>query len=136
MDVDRASDPSEQEPAAPLFYVGTVGERVLRSLGDDRVEVRLMGFGPGSRSRPHVCRSGRVLHVVAGEAVVADLETRLVVGPGDTVSVPAGEWHWHGGLPHVAAVLLVIERPADVSWSVVAGDWAEGYDVEGGRDLA
>jgi quercetin dioxygenase-like cupin family protein len=69
-----------------------------------------------------------LLHVVGGEAVVAAPNDRAVVGPGDTVTVPAGEWHWHGGLPHVAAVLLVIERPADVSWDAPARDWSTGYD--------
>jgi quercetin dioxygenase-like cupin family protein len=131
LEVIRITDGFEEESAPPLCYVGTVGVRVLGSFADDRLEARLMRFAAGSRSRPHVCRSARVLHVVTGEAVVADSENRIVVGRGDTISVPAGEWHWHGGLPHVAAVLLVIERPADVSWRVAAGDWAQGYDVEG-----
>jgi quercetin dioxygenase-like cupin family protein len=128
MEVYRITDRSEETAASSLFYVGTVGVHVLRSSINDGIEVRLMWFGPGSRSRPNVCSSGRLLHVVAGEAVVAGERTRDVVGPGDSVEVPAGEWHWHGGLPHVPAVILVMERPANVSWSVPAGDWADGYD--------
>jgi quercetin dioxygenase-like cupin family protein len=128
MEVYRITDRSGEEAAAAPFYVGTVGVTVVRTSVNDGVEVRLMRFGPGSRSRPNVCATGRLVHVVAGEAVVAGEGTRVVVGPGDSVEVPAGEWHWHGGLPHVPAVILVMERRADVSWSVPAGDWADGYD--------
>jgi len=137
MEVYRITDRSEEEAAASPFYAGTVGVQVLRTSVNDGIEVRLMRFGPGSRSRPNVCSTGRLVHVVAGEAVVAGQDVRVVVGPGDCVEIPAGEWHWHGGLPHVPAVILVVERPANVSWNVPAGDWADGYDraapPEGGR---
>lgn len=120
--------PIEQEAAAPFSSVGVVRVHTLTTPFDDGLEVRLERFEPGARSRPHTSRSGRLLHVVAGEAVVAGPEGRIVVAPGDTVTVPAGEWHWHGGLPHVAAVLLVVERPADVSFDVPGRDWSVGYD--------
>lgn len=121
-------DPSELEAAARSCYVGAVHIQTLSTPFDNGLELRLVRLEAGARSRPHVCSSGRLLHVVGGEAVVADPKGRTVVGPGDTVRVPAGEWHWHGGLPHVAAVLLVVERPADVSWDAPARDWSTGYD--------
>jgi quercetin dioxygenase-like cupin family protein len=121
-------DPSGLEAAAPSCYVGAVHIQTLSTPFDNGLELRFVRLEPGARSRPHVCSSGRLLHVVGGEAVVAAPNDRAVVGPGDTVTVPAGEWHWHGGLPHVAAVLLVIERPADVSWDAPARDWSAGYD--------
>jgi quercetin dioxygenase-like cupin family protein len=120
--------PIEQEAAAPFSSVGAVRVHTLTTPFDDGLEVRLERFEPDARSRPHTSRSGRLLHVVAGEAVVAGPEGRIVVAPGDTVTVPAGEWHWHGGLPHVAAVLLVVERPADVSFDVPGRDWSVDYD--------
>jgi len=120
--------PIGQEAAPPFCSVGLVRIHTLATPFDNGLEVRLMRFEPGARSRPHTSRSGRLLHVVTGEAVVADPDGRIVVVPGDTVTVPAGEWHWHGGLPHVAAVLLVVERPADVSWDVPGRDWSLGYD--------
>jgi hypothetical protein len=51
MEVYRITDRSEEEVASRLFYVGTVGVHVLRS-SNDGIEVRLLRFGPGSRSRP------------------------------------------------------------------------------------
>jgi len=110
--------PIGQAVAAPLSFAGVVHVHEVTSPFDGGLEVRLVRFEPGARSRPHTSRSGRLLHVVTGEAVVADPNGRIVVGAGDTVTVPAGEWHWHGGLPHVAAVLLVVERPGNVSWDV------------------
>ena len=121
------SEPSELDAAAPSRYVGAVGVRGLPVALGEGLEARLIEFGPGGRSRPHICTSDRLLHVVSGEGVVADQEGPSVVGPGDTVTVPAGEWHWHGGLPHTAAVLLVVERAADVSWNVASRDWPIGY---------
>lgn len=130
--------PIGQAVAAPLSFAGVVHVHEVTSPFDGGLEVRLVRFEPGARSRPHTSRSGRLLHVVTGEAVVADPNGRIVVGAGDTVTVPAGEWHWHGGLPHVAAVLLVVERPGDVSWDVPGRDWSAGYDppAAAGRDGA
>jgi hypothetical protein len=129
MEVYRITDRSEEEAASSLFYVGTVGVHVLRSSINDGIEVRLMRFGPGSRSRPNVCSSGRLLHVVAGGS---GRRRRTLTGTWSVLVTAwrsrAAEWHWHGGLPHVPAVILVMERPANVSWSVPAGDWADGYD--------
>jgi quercetin dioxygenase-like cupin family protein len=120
-------DPSEQEAAAATSYEGPVRFQALPTPFLDGPEVCLIQFGPGGRSRPHTSRTGRLLHVISGEAVVAGPDGRVVVGPGDTVAVPAGEWHWHGGLPHAGAVLLVLERPADISWTVASHDWSTGY---------
>jgi quercetin dioxygenase-like cupin family protein len=122
-----APNPSQLEDASPTCYVGVVRFEQLSSPFADGLDVRLVEFDPGARSRPHASLSGRLLHVLSGEGVVAGPEGRIVIGPGDTVSVPAGEWHWHGGLPHSAVVVLLIERPADVSWAVALNDWPIGY---------
>jgi quercetin dioxygenase-like cupin family protein len=124
-------DPRVQEAAVPSRCEGSVRFQELPTPFLDGSGVSLVQFAPGGRTRPRVSSSGLLLHVVTGEAVVAGPGTRVVVGPGDTVAVPAGEWHWHGALPHAAAVLLVIERPGDVSWAVAAGDWAVGYGPAG-----
>jgi quercetin dioxygenase-like cupin family protein len=127
MEVIGGLEPSQPAPAAS-FSRGDVHVQVVATPLGDGFEVRFVHFEPGARSRPHVSRSGRLIHVVAGEAVVANPEERVVIGRGDTVMVPAGEWHWHGGLPHVAAVLLMVERTSDVAWDVPALDWSVGYD--------
>jgi quercetin dioxygenase-like cupin family protein len=131
MEVIGGLDPSELQATAPSSYVGEARVHEVPTPFDDGFELRFVQLQPGARSRPHVSRSGRLIHVVAGEAVVADPSERVVVGRGDTVIVPAREWHWHGGLPHVAAVLLVIDRSSDVSFVVPELDWALGYHPAG-----
>ena len=128
MELIGGPDASQLEAAMPDAYVGEAKVQALASPFGEGLEVRFVQLEPGARSRPHVSSSGRLIHVVAGEAVVADGNERLVVGRGDTVVVPAGEWHWHGGLPHVPAVILLIERPGDLSWDVAERDWSVGYD--------
>jgi quercetin dioxygenase-like cupin family protein len=132
MEVMDGPEPSGLVDLPPRAYVGGARvQSVSTSLGDG-LEVRFVHLEPGARSRPHVSGSGRLIHLVAGEAVVADEHGRRVVGRGETVLVGPGEWHWHGGLPHVGAVLLVVERPGDLAWGVAERDWAIGYDLPPG----
>ncbi|MGH8996486.1 MAG: cupin domain-containing protein, partial [Acidimicrobiales bacterium] len=112
--------------AAPSAYVGEAHVQVLPSPFDG-FDVGYVQLEPGSRSRPSASASGRLVQVVSGEGVVAGPDERVVVVAGDTAVVPAGEWHWHGALPHVAVVLLIVDRPEDVSWNVAERDWMIGY---------
>jgi quercetin dioxygenase-like cupin family protein len=128
MEVVGRPESADLEALAPTNYIGPAHAQALATPFGEELAVRFVRLEPGARSRPHVSSSGRLIHVVAGEAVVADEQERIVVGRGDTVIVGPGEWHWHGGLPHVAAVLLVVDRPDDVSWNVAERDWSIGYD--------
>jgi quercetin dioxygenase-like cupin family protein len=128
MEVLGGPAPSALEALGRPAYVGNAQVQLLSTSFGDGLEVRFVQLEPGARSRPHVSASGCLIHMVAGEAVVANEHDRVVVGRGETVTVAAGEWHWHGGLPHVAAVLLVVDRPGEVSWNVPERDWAVGYD--------
>jgi len=56
-------------------------------------------FQPGGRTRPHTHAAGQILHVTAGEGIIATAAERRVVGPGDIAVVMPGEWHWHGATP-------------------------------------
>jgi quercetin dioxygenase-like cupin family protein len=127
MEVVGALENAQLEAAAPSRYVGEVHVHTVATPFDGGFDVRLVRLEPGARSRPHVSTSGRLIHVVGGEAVIANREERVVVGRGDTVIVAPGEWHWHGGLPHIAAELLIIERGAEVSFEVPEHDWSLGY---------
>lgn len=51
---------------------------------------------PGERNTEHVHRySEDTIHVLSGHGTAEDVSngTRLPIGPGDTVQVPAGVWH-------------------------------------------
>lgn len=86
-------------------------------------------FGAGARTRPHVHRSGQVLHIASGEGIVADDTGRHVVRPGDVVTVMPDQWHWHGGTPDssMSHFTVQVTTPGDIVWDVDERDWAEGY---------
>lgn len=86
-------------------------------------------FAAGGRTRPHVHRSGQVLHIASGEGIVADRSGRHLVRAGDVVTVMPDQWHWHGGTPdsRMSHFTVQVTVPGDIVWDVDEGDWAEGY---------
>lgn len=54
-------------------------------------------FTPGARTHWHSHGLGQTLHGTAGVGFVGTRDGRvLVLRPGETVWIPAGEEHWHG----------------------------------------
>ena len=116
--------PTEYRP----HFQGSARMQPLTTPFEGGPNVFIVHFDAGGRTRPHVHHSGQILHVLAGEGVVADSTGRHVVRPGDTVTVMPDEWHWHGGSPGSAMSHLTVQYPGgDVSWDVDERDWAEGY---------
>ena len=95
----------------------------------DRPAVFAVHFEAGARTRPHVHRSGQVLHIAAGRGIVAHRSGRQVVLPGDVITVEPDEWHWHGATPDssMTHVSIQVTEPGDIDWDVDEGDWAEDY---------
>lgn len=96
----------------------------------DTPAVFAVHFEAGGRTRPHVHRSGQVLHIAEGEGIVATATERRTVRPGDVVVVSPDEWHWHGGTPTSGMTHFTVQHmtPGDVVWDVDEKDWAEGYE--------
>jgi quercetin dioxygenase-like cupin family protein len=94
-----------------------------------RPAVFAVHFDAGARTRPHVHRSGQVLHIAAGRGIVATRAGRQVGLPGDVVTVEPDEWHWHGATPTTPMSHLTVQvtEPGDIDWDVDEGDWAAGY---------
>jgi quercetin dioxygenase-like cupin family protein len=88
-------------------------------------------FQRAARTRPHTHKAGQVLHVTAGQGIIATEKERRVVGPGDIAVVMPGEWHWHGATPTASMTHVTIQMPGPdaVDWDVDEGDWATGYDA-------
>lgn len=130
MDFDHIDRTQGQLPAEyqPHFQGEARVQRFASPFGD-RPALSAVHFEAGGRTRPHLHRSGQVLHVTSGEGIVANLDGRRVVGPGDVVTVEPGEWHWHGGTPTSAMTHLSIHvtAPGDIEWDVDEGDWARDY---------
>ncbi len=108
------------------------GEARLQRLASPFVDgptVFAVHFEAGGRTRPHVHRSGQVLHVASGEGIVANESERRLIGPGDVITVMPGEWHWHGATPGSPMTHVTVQMPgsAETSWDVSERDWANGY---------
>ncbi|MGH9280572.1 MAG: cupin domain-containing protein [Acidimicrobiales bacterium] len=130
MEFDRIDHTQGQLPPEyqPHFQGEARFQRFTSPFGDQPA-VFAVHFEAGARTRPHLHRSGQVLHVTAGEGIVATEDGRRTVGPGDVVTVEPGEWHWHGGTPSSAMTHLTVQVaiPGDVDWDVEEGDWASDY---------
>ena len=60
--------------------------------------VSLVRFAPGARTNWHSHAVGQTLHVTDGLGMVAGRDGSVNrMRAGDTVYIPPGEEHWHGG---------------------------------------
>lgn len=62
-----------------------------------RARLNLVRFSPEARTNWHSHVLGQTLHVVAGVALIG-IRDGTIIGPhpGETVTCPPGEEHWHG----------------------------------------
>jgi quercetin dioxygenase-like cupin family protein len=125
--VDRSR--GELPPEHASHFQGTARIQPFESPFGDRPAVFAVHFDAGGRTRPHVHRSGQVLYITDGEGIVAVASGRRTVGPGDLVTVRAGEWHWHGGTrtSPMSHLTVQVMAPDDIDWDVDERDWADGY---------
>jgi quercetin dioxygenase-like cupin family protein len=104
----RSGSPS-QNRGGTTFTGDVWAESVLPTT--DGTTVNTVTFLPGSRTHWHSHEHGQLLQVVQGEGLVCSFGgPPVVIRPGDTIWVPAGERHWHGAGPdslltHVAISL-------------------------------
>jgi quercetin dioxygenase-like cupin family protein len=94
----------------------------------DRMRINSVHFGPGARTAWHSHAAGQTLHVTEGVGRVQSRGGEVVeIRPGDTISTPPGEWHWHGAAPdHFMTHLAMWEAPADGPES----EWGEHVSDE------
>jgi quercetin dioxygenase-like cupin family protein len=65
-----------------------------------RMRVNLVPFAPGARTNWHAHVLGQTLHVVSGIALIGTRDGTIIEAhPGETVTCPPGEEHWHGAAP-------------------------------------
>ena len=116
------SRPSGKGPAD--YFTGTVRIDPLFPLPDPTA--RVMGaavtFEPGARTAWHTHPLGQTLIVSAGCGRVQLWRGPIEeIRPGDVVSIPAGEKHWHGASPTTAMTHFAIQEQLDGR----AADWLE-----------
>jgi quercetin dioxygenase-like cupin family protein len=127
MDIVRiGSRPSTKGPAE--WFTGSVR---IDALFDAPEPARATGasvtFEPGARTAWHTHPFGQTLIVVAGVGRAqrwgAPIEE---IRPGDVISIPPGEKHWHGAAPTTAMTHIAIQEKRDGK----PADWLEHVTAE------
>jgi len=100
MKLIRAGD-TASKTVRPDWYTGTVWTTSL-AVGESEppLNVVLATFLPGARTAWHTHPFGQILVAVSGTGRVQLAgEPAQVLNPGDSVTIPPGERHWHGAGP-------------------------------------
>lgn len=102
--------PGGEERAPELGPTFTGGVFPLASAKPDPgVAVNVIDFAPSARTYWHHHERGQVLVVLAGSGLVQSRGGAVHrMRAGDTVWVPPGEEHWHGGGPESSVVHAAI----------------------------
>ncbi len=98
MEIKR-DQPTIRGPAQ--WFTGDVWiDPVASSLDGSELNVAAVRFTPGARTAWHSHSRGQTLYVTEGEGLVQSRgEAAVPIRPGDVVTTPPDEWHWHGARP-------------------------------------
>ena len=120
MEIKRiGSQPSSKGPAD--WFTGTVRiDPLFQPNAPARTSGASVTFEPGARTAWHTHPLGQTLIVTAGCGWV-QWEGGPVeeIHPGDVISIPPGEKHWHGATPTTAMTHIAIQEALDgkpVDW--------------------
>ena len=122
MDILRAGTrPSAKGPEA--WFTGTVRiDPVCNPFDAERVQGAQVTFEPGARTAWHTHPMGQTLVVTAGTGRVQFWGGPIQeIKPGDVVSIPPGQKHWHGAAPTTPMTHISVQEQLDGKTS----DWFE-----------
>ena len=126
MEIKRiGSQPSSKGPED--WFTGTVRiDPLFQANAPARTSGASVTFEPGARTAWHTHPLGQTLIVTAGCGWVrregAPVEE---IHPGDVISIPPGEKHWHGAAPTTAMTHIAIQEALDgkvVDWMEKVSD--------------
>ena len=127
MEIKRiGSQPSSKGPAD--WFTGTVRiDPLFQANPPARAAGASVTFEPGARTAWHTHPLGQTLIVTAGCGWVQREGGPIEeIHPGDVISIPPGEKHWHGATPTTAMTHIAIQEALD--GKVV--DWLEKVSDE------
>jgi quercetin dioxygenase-like cupin family protein len=131
MDIKRSgSQPSGKGPAE--YFTGNVRIDPLFEAPDPaRARGASVTFEPGARSAWHTHPLGQTLIVMSGYGwVQSQGGAKMEIRPGDVVSCPPQEKHWHGATATTAMTHIAIQEQLDgkvVEWMEKVSD--EQYEA-------
>ena len=89
---------------------------IVRGGEPSRINVSVVRFSPGARTAWHSHRLGQTLFVTEGRGLVQSHGDRMMeIRPGDVISTPDGEEHWHGAAPDHFMIHLSMTE-GDARW--------------------
>jgi len=111
MNVKRSgTQPSDKGPAE--YFTGTVRiDRLFEAVEPGRVVGASVTFEPRARTAWHTHPLGQTLIVTAGKGFAQRWGGPIEeIRPGDVVSFPPGEKHWHGATATTAMTHIAIQE--------------------------
>jgi quercetin dioxygenase-like cupin family protein len=119
------SQPSAKGPAE--CFTGTVRiDPLFQAAAPGRAAGASVTFEPGARSAWHTHPLGQALIVTAGCGFVQSWGGPILkIRPGDVISCPPGEKHWHGATPTTAMTHIAMKEQLDgkmVNWMEKVSD--------------
>jgi quercetin dioxygenase-like cupin family protein len=126
------SVPTRQGPKDS--FTGVVWQDpIIEAPAPARIRAARVSFEPAARTAWHTHPLGQTLHVVSGVGrVQAKGGPIREIKAGDTVWIPPGEKHWHGGGPNTGMVHMAIQESLDgrhVEWMEHVTDEEYGKPV-------
>ncbi|GHG74737.1 (R)-mandelonitrile lyase [Streptomyces griseocarneus] len=114
--------PTSKAPAD--WFTGDVWwDVIVAGQEPSRMRVNMVRFAPGARTNWHRHAVGQTLHVVSGIALVGTRDgTVFEAHPGETVTCPPGEEHWHGAvtdrfMEHLAMWETTEDGTPETTWA-------------------
>lgn len=109
------------------YFTGTVSlDRLFEAKDPARVAGARVTFEPSSRTAWHTHPLGQILIVTAGCGLVQRWGGSVEeIRPGDVVTIPPGEKHWHGATSTAAMTHIAIQEQLDgkiVDWMEKVSD--------------
>jgi quercetin dioxygenase-like cupin family protein len=117
--------PTAKGPAG--WFTGDVFlDVIVRGEEPSRVRVNAVRFTPGARTAWHSHAVGQTLYVTEGRGrIQARGDSISEIRPGDVISTPSGQWHWHGAAPDHYMTHLSITEGVGPDDERAESDWGE-----------
>jgi len=113
--------------ASSDWFTGRVWqEPIVETPEPARLRAVSVRFEPGARTHWHTHPLGQTLHVVSGFGRAREEGGPLIeLRPGDTLWIPPGVRHWHGGGPDTAMTHIAMqegEGGSHITWMEPVAD--------------
>ena len=126
MDIKRNGSRSSSEGPRERFTGKVRVEPLFQANAPGRAQGAKVTFEPSARTAWHNHPLGQTLIVTDGRGFVqSDGGPVEEIHPGDVISFPPGEKHWHGATPESAMTHIAIQEELDgkvVNWMEKVGD--------------